>query len=197
MRIGIFHRTPRIGVLNALRAEALLRPRHVGRGVRGLHGGDDAEFREPWNIFRREHLRMLDAQPRIVCIGRGLLGLFVSIQRAAIRGVADGMRTNLKTCSQRPIRQIVDFCLRSGHHAVGLHSVAIRFEQRRPARTERTIRKKLESANCELVMRINGRAALQPFVDEVFVRAVEHGVSAQRHACTEVSPFRAHSRAAS
>ena len=167
------------------------------------------QLREAWEVLGSEYLRMLDAQPRATGAGHFLFGLFVSVQHAAICRIADGVGANLKAGLQRAARQAVNVSFRGGHQAFRLRRIAVRFEKRCTARAERAIRKKLERANRQLVVRIDFRPALEPFVN----RAVQHGVNAQpsrtnsRNACamigvtlaswTEVSPVRRHSRAAS
>ena len=147
-----------------------------------LHGGEDAEFRETRNVLGRQHLSVLNAQTQVMRIGHFLFSLFVGVQHAAIRSVTDGMRTNLKASLERATSQTVDIGFRSGHHAFGLRSVAVRLEERCAPRAERAIGEKLEGANRELMMRIDFRTALEPLVHEVFVRAIEHGINAQGHA---------------
>jgi hypothetical protein len=107
--------------------------------------------------------------------------LFVSVEDGAVRSVADGVGANLKASLESPACHAVNLGFRSGHDALGLRSVAIRFEKRGAARAERTIGKKLECANGQLVMCIDFRPALEPLFDEILVRAIEHGINAQGH----------------
>src|SRR6201995_5451895 len=53
---------PRIGVARTIVTEALLRPRHVGEEMVGLHGGDDAELLVAVEVGRVEDLRVLDTR---------------------------------------------------------------------------------------------------------------------------------------
>src|SRR5256884_801512 len=92
-------------LLNALRTEALLCPGHVGSAMRRLHRSNDAEFRKARNILRCEHLRVLDAQTRIMRIGHLLFRLFVGVEHGAVRSVADGMRAKLKASLESTARQ--------------------------------------------------------------------------------------------
>src|SRR3546814_6490156 len=56
---------PGIGAEQPLLAQALFRPRHVGRGVGGLHRGDHPQRPEARDVLRGHDLRMLDA-PAVV-----------------------------------------------------------------------------------------------------------------------------------
>ena len=56
---------PGVGVLDALGADALFGPGHVGEQVRGLHGGDDAEIVEALEGVGRDDLRVLDAEAEV------------------------------------------------------------------------------------------------------------------------------------
>ena len=53
---------PGVGVLDALGAEAIGGPLHVGEQVRGLHGGDDAFFFEAVEVAGEQDLGVFDAE---------------------------------------------------------------------------------------------------------------------------------------
>ena len=114
-------------------------------------------------------------------IGHLLFRLFVGVEHGAVRSVADGMRAKLKASLESTARQTVNLGLRRGHDALGLGSVAIRFEKRGTARAERAIGKKLECTHGQLMMWIDFRPALEPPFNKILVRAIEHGINAQGH----------------
>ena len=67
---GVQHLAPGVGPLQPARAQALVRPGHVGGGVGRLHGGDDAEPRHALDVLHAHHLRVLQAEARLRAAGR-------------------------------------------------------------------------------------------------------------------------------
>jgi hypothetical protein len=63
---GNQQRAEHVGGPDAVTAVRLC-PAAVVDGVIRLHAGNDAELPEPWDVGRREVLRVLDAEPPIAC----------------------------------------------------------------------------------------------------------------------------------
>ena len=59
-RFCVMVRHVRRAALDALRPDTALGPGHVFDSMAGLHRCDDAELREPRDVGRAQHLRMLD-----------------------------------------------------------------------------------------------------------------------------------------
>src|SRR5471030_1820294 len=77
----------------------------VGRRVRELHGTGHADLLEAWEILGGEQLRVLDAltQPaRLPCVA----GLLESIQRLAVRLVADRMHADRESGLSSPAHDV-------------------------------------------------------------------------------------------
>jgi hypothetical protein len=64
--------------------------------VNSLHGCDDAQQSEAWNIRGVEVLRMFDAPAKILLVRMLFERRLVNVEHFAIRAVADGMHTKLK-----------------------------------------------------------------------------------------------------
>ena len=80
--------------------EAIFGPVHICEQMIGLHGSDDAQLFEAWNIGGVDNLRVLDAIAR----GARDAGLVESIEGHRRRLVADGVEANLKA-GVRPFKR--------------------------------------------------------------------------------------------
>ena len=58
---GVEQRAEIVRIVNALGAQALLRPAAIVDSMIGLHGGDHVQLSEAWNVRSAQMLRVLNA----------------------------------------------------------------------------------------------------------------------------------------
>src|SRR5881227_2828589 len=97
---------------------------------------------------------MLNAQARVFGLRSFFHRLFISIERGAIAGIADGVRGDLKPSLQCVASEIVDLEFMQRHDTFGVRLIAVGIKERRPARAERAVSEKLKAAHGEPMMRI-------------------------------------------
>jgi hypothetical protein len=114
---------PRIRALHSLRSKPLFCPSHIGCAMGWLHRGNHAQF------FRRQHLRVFDAQSWIARCGDFHHRFLVSIESHAVGCVSDSMRTQLESSFHRAVREPVDVDLGSGDESLSLWRIGVRLEE--------------------------------------------------------------------
>jgi len=144
-------RQPRIGRGGTLRAEAGLRPAHVGEQVAGLHGGDDFLALEGCDLGGRRDLCVLDAQTVVVSavggfdfgFARGFLRFGKGVERHLNAFVADGVEAELEAREHALFCHVVELgCFIAGQTGV-LRIVGVWSEQGGGVGTEGTVHETL------------------------------------------------------
>ena len=104
-----------------------------------LHGGDHTEARKARNVNGCQHLRMFNAETKVLSRPGIVDRAFIGIEDLCIGPVADRVRAYLEPCFHGRLHQ----CFQHGR---GLHGdaavagiIGIRFDQSGPAGAERAI----------------------------------------------------------
>ncbi len=140
---------PRIGARDARGADPILRPGHVGGGVRGLDRRDDAVLREPRKVLGRDDLRVLDAGPirALRRLRQGLPRALEGVEGDAIASIADGMDPELPARPPGASRDLGQPLGRRHEQAALAGLVRVVRQERRAAAAQRAVGVGLDRAD--------------------------------------------------
>ena len=153
-------RLPHVGALaRAGLADALRDPRHVRRGMRRLHRGDDVERGEPRDVAGAQDLRMLVAHAQRAAARHLALQLLEQVQDGGVGAIADRVDAGLVAGAHGGQRLRVQIGRGRHQQAARAGFVAVRLVQRRAARPERAVGDELHGAHREQMAGVAERPA--------------------------------------
>jgi hypothetical protein len=119
-----------------------------------LHRRDHPKLTESRDVLGRQVLRMFDPPSEIVFGRIGLERLLEDIQRLAVCPIANCVHAQLVIIGDCQARRFCDVGNAGGVQAGALGLVAVRLEQPRSARTERTIDLPLDRAHGQVTLSV-------------------------------------------
>ena len=141
-----------------------------------LHRGDDAEFREPWNVIERDDLRMLDSGPQR-CTLRGRHLMFKRVEADAVASIANRVDIQLPAVLRRERGQLLHLLRRIEHQAAMMMLIAASLQQRRAAAAQCAIDPRLDGTQLQSIVELRRFRPLADRGARCFVVG-QHGVDA-------------------
>src|SRR5260370_20390979 len=154
-------RAPRVRAAQALGAEALGRPAHLGRAVCRLHAREHAEPGEARDVALGQDLRVLDPRAEALRLA-GSENLLKGVEGERVRAVADRVDADLEAAGRRLAGEAVELVRRDQQEPAVVRVVAVARVQRGAARAERAVEPELQRADDEPPVALARGAALTP-----------------------------------